>query len=149
MRKIYVIVLLFSSFVYSQNEDALIEKYANTFEEANQFVLKNENEVEKSIIYFEELISKSKDIYLSNALQLHKALEERRINPKKALKTLEEVQLYLKNNPGYKQLLLFYNTGSYNKMLWFHAGLNLGPPYSDAQVQWSSPSTHLPALIIN
>ncbi|NJM80705.1 MAG: hypothetical protein HC854_15845 [Flavobacterium sp.] len=105
MRKIYAIVLLFSSFVYSQNEDALIEKYANTFEEANQFVLQNENEVEDSVAYFETLLSATTNQYLKNALLLHKALQERRINPKKALKTLEEVQLYLKNNPEYKQLL--------------------------------------------
>jgi tetratricopeptide (TPR) repeat protein len=110
MKRFIPFLLLFVNITFGQTENDLLTKFHQDFEKYNNYVLQHENDVENSVLYFEHLISKTTDTYLKNALQLYKAKEERRIEPKKALATLDKVKLYLENNKKYEQLLMFYNT---------------------------------------
>lgn len=108
--------ILFSKFTYAQNEAALISQFSKEFEKANEVVMKNDNQVEKSILYFENQIKTATNNYLKNCFLVYKAKEERRLNIKKAIATLQSVKNYCNSHPEYLQLLSFYNS-AYGRIL--------------------------------
>ena len=111
MNRIFLIFCLFSISLWSQTETELIKKHTLDFEQVDKLLIDGSISVEKSITYLDSLLvlTKSSELYLKNALILYKANQERRLNPKKALKSLIDVKSFLNSNFQYKQLQLFYN----------------------------------------
>ncbi len=112
MKPILILFFLFSASLRSQTETELIKKNTLYFEQADKLLTDNSISVDKSIANLDSLMEslKENDPYLKNAFKLYKANQERRINPKKALHTLNEVASFLNQNTNYKQLLAFKNT---------------------------------------
>jgi hypothetical protein len=104
------LLFVFTNLIFAQNEDDLLKQFSKELTNANEIVLKNDSEVEKSIIFFENQIKSTSNLYLKNCFLLHKAKEERRLDVKKAITTLNLVQKYLNSNPEYFQLKSFYNS---------------------------------------
>lgn len=104
------LLFLFTNFIFAQNEDELIKQFSNELTKANDIVLKNDTEVENSIVFFENKIKTTTNTYVKNCYLLYKAREERRLNVKKANSTLNIVNKFLNTNPNYLQLKSFYNS---------------------------------------
>lgn len=111
MNRFLLLIILFSISAWSQTETELIKKYTTDFEKVDNLFTDNSVSVESSILHLDSLMTLNKnEPYLINTLKLYKASQERRINPKKALIGLQEVQSFLNQNPQYNQLQLFKNT---------------------------------------
>ena len=112
MKHFCLFLYLISISVWSQTETALIKKYEVDLIKADKLLIDNSVSAETSIIYFDSLIKSinKSDPYLKNALKLYRASQERRINPKKAINTLQDVTSFLNKNTNYPQLHAFKNT---------------------------------------
>ena len=110
MRFILYLFLIFTMGIFAQNEEIVLQQYLDEFEKANIVISDNENTAEKCISYFDQMANSSTDTYLKNSFLLYRANQERRLDVKKALVTLNGVLKFLELNPNYIQLKSYYNT---------------------------------------
>ncbi|PQJ74493.1 tetratricopeptide repeat protein [Polaribacter gangjinensis] len=112
MKKLFHFFFFISISIWSQSENEFIKKYSSYLKIIDQKIKNEKISVESNIQYFDSLLNsfQTKDYYLKNVIKLYKASQERRINPKKAQQNIDEVSLYIAQNPTFIQLELFKNS---------------------------------------